>query len=74
MELELTQAQESKLRELARHEGKNVGELLVDTAASLLAGEDRRWAEVDHALGQAERGELIEEDEMDRRVARILAK
>jgi predicted transcriptional regulator len=74
MDLPLTQMQEQKLVELARHAGKNVGELLVETASSLLASEEKRWADVEHALGQAERGELIEEDEMDRRVARMLAR
>jgi hypothetical protein len=74
MELPLTETQESKLREMARHEGKNVGDLLIEAASSLLAGEEQRWADVEHALGQTERGELIEDDEMDQRVARMLAK
>ena len=73
MELALTETQENRLRELARHEGKDVGELLFETARSLLAADEQRWADVEHALGQAERGELIEEDEMDRRVSRMLA-
>jgi predicted transcriptional regulator len=74
MELPLTPMQEEKLNAIARHEGKNVGDLLVETASSLLASEEQRWADVEHALGQAERGELLDEDEMDRRVARMLAK
>ncbi len=74
MELSLTETQESQLREMARHEGKNVGDLLVETATSLLASEERRWADVQHALGQAERGELLDEAEMDLRVSRMLAR
>ena len=74
MELHLTETQESKLREIAQHEGMKVGDLLVETATSLLAGDERRWKDVEHALGQAERGEVIEEDEMDQRMARMLAK
>jgi hypothetical protein len=74
MDLPLTPTQEEKLNAIARHEGKNVGDLLVATASSLLASEEQRWADVEHALGQAERGELLDEDEMDRRVARMLAK
>jgi hypothetical protein len=73
MELPLKATQEAKLHEIARHEGKSVGDLLVDTAASLVLSDERRWADVEHALGQAERGELIDEDEMDQRVARMLA-
>ena len=74
MELTLTVAQETRLRELADHEGKNVGDLLVETATSLLTSEERRWADVEHALAQAERGDLIDELEMNQRVARLLAR
>jgi len=46
---------------------------LNEAAAALAASEGRRWAYVEHALGQFERGEVLSEEEMDRRVERMLA-
>lgn len=74
MTLTLTESQEARLSEMARHSGKPVGELLVDAATSLLSNDEQRWADVDHALGQAERGEMLDEAEMDIRVARMLSR
>ncbi|MDQ2924022.1 MAG: hypothetical protein M3R43_00440 [Acidobacteriota bacterium] len=74
MELTLSRAQETKLAEIARHEGKNVGDLLVETATVLLQSEEQRWVGIEHAIAQADRGELLEEEEMDRRVAAMLAR
>jgi predicted transcriptional regulator len=74
MELTLTHAQETKLCEVAQREGKSVTDLLADTALSIIQMEEHHWAAVDQALAQAERGEFIEEDEMDARIAKMLAR
>jgi len=74
MELILTYAQEAKLGEIAEREGKSVTDLLTDTAVSIIQLEEHHWAAVDRALAQAERGEFIEEEEMDRRFEAMLAR
>jgi hypothetical protein len=74
MELPLTELQENQIYELARHVGKAPAELLVETAMLILTSYERRWTDVEHSLAQAERGELLEEDETDQREVRMLAK
>jgi predicted transcriptional regulator len=74
MELPLTHEQEIELTRIAEHEGKTIATLLLDQASQLLRSEEEKWAAVDRALAQVERGEFIEEDEMDRRFAAMLAR
>ena len=74
MELTFTREQETKLVEVAERAGKSVTDLLTEAAASILQIEDYHWAAVDRALAQADRGELIEEDEMDARISKMLAR
>ncbi len=73
MELPVTDDQEARLREIALREGKSVTEVILQAAESLLVMDAEHWAAVEHALAQANRGEFIEEEEMDRRLARMLA-
>lgn len=74
MELPLTREQETELTRIAEHEGKTVAALLLEQASQLLRSEKEKWDAVDEALAQIERGELIEEEEMDRRFAAMLAR
>ena len=74
MELALTQQQEQRLTELAHHEGKNVGDLLVETASMLLRSEEDRWKDIEHALAQADRGDLLDEAEMHQRFLKMIGK
>jgi len=74
MELNLTQAQEIKLNEIAKLEGKSVADMLVEAATARLRTEEQLLAEIDHALTQIERGEFLEEEEMDQRVSKMLAR
>ena len=74
MELALTQQQEERLTELAHHRGKNVGDLLVETANSLLRTEEERWKDVEYALAQADRGELLDEEEMHERFLKMIGR
>jgi predicted transcriptional regulator len=68
MEIDLTAKQEAQLFRVASHEGKSVGQLLAECAAHVLRENDRFLAEVEEGLAAAERGEFVEEDEMDARV------
>lgn len=72
MEIQLTAEQEALLSQVASNEGKPVGQLLTECAAYVLRGNDRFLAEVEEGLAAAERGEFIEEDEMDARVEAML--
>jgi len=74
MELPLTQEQEAELTRIAEHQGKTVAALLLEQASQLLHIEEEKWAAVDRALAQVERGEIIEEEEMDKRFAAMLAR
>jgi predicted transcriptional regulator len=74
MELHLTEAQEARLNEMAAQAGTSTSHLLADAATSLLQIDEHHWASIYRALDQAERGELIEEDEMEQRGAKVLTR
>jgi hypothetical protein len=72
MELQFTQEQEAKLAQIARLSGKaDAAELLKDAALRLL-DEDARFRAVARRKVSAERGEFIEEGEMDARFEEML--
>jgi predicted transcriptional regulator len=72
MEFRSTAEQEARLEEIATT--VNTGaETLVKDAALRLLGEDARFrAAVRQGVAQADRGELIEEEEMDARLEQML--
>jgi hypothetical protein len=73
MELYLTQGQEAQLTQLARREGKaDAGELLKEAALRLLDEDARFRAAVLEGKAYADRGEFIEEEEMDARFEEML--
>jgi hypothetical protein len=73
MEVNLTQEQETQLAQIARRGGKaNAGELLKDVAVRLLEQEARFRASVLEGKLYADRGEFIEEEEMDARFEEML--
>ena len=73
MEVHFTHEQEAQLARLARREGKvDAGELLRDAALRLLDDEERIRAAVLEGKSFADRGEFIEEAEMDRRFDEML--
>lgn len=74
MEVPFTPAQETKLAEIAQHDGISVADVLVEAAISRIQTEEYFLAKIDRALAQIERGEFIEEEEMDLRVAKMLAR
>jgi len=73
MEVQLTAEQEAQLAHIARHAGKsNAVELLQDAALRLLEEDARFRAAVLEGKAFADRGEFIEEEEMEARFQEML--
>jgi predicted transcriptional regulator len=73
MEVHFTTEQEAQLAQLAHHAGKSSAvELLKDTALRLLDEDDCFRAAVLEGKAYADRGEFIEEQEMDARFEEML--
>ena len=73
MEVQFTAEQEIQLTQLARHAGKSDAvELLKDAALRLLEDDARFRAAVLEGKVYADRGEFIEEEEMNARLEDLL--
>lgn len=73
MEVHFTQEQEAQLAQIARRDGKaDAGELLKVEALRLLEEDARFRAAVMEGQAYADRGEFIEEEEMDARFEEML--
>ncbi|HXJ92271.1 MAG TPA: hypothetical protein VMT20_05260 [Terriglobia bacterium] len=72
MEIHLPQTDEAKLNELAVKTGRGTDELVQEAVHHLLARNEWFQEQVQIGIDQIERGEFIEEEEMDARVARML--
>lgn len=73
MEVHFSQEQEAQLAQLARRDGKaDAGELLKEAALRLLEEDARFQAAVLEGKSYADRGEFIEEEEMDARFVQML--
>jgi len=72
MEVHFTPEQESQLSQIASHAGTDAERLVKDAALRLLEEEARFRAAVREGIAQANRGELIEEEEMDARLEQML--
>ncbi len=72
MEVHFTPEQEARLARIATREGVDPEALVKDAALRLLEDDASFRAAVRKGIEQAERGELIEEEEMDARVKRML--
>jgi predicted transcriptional regulator len=71
MEVHFTPEQEAQLEQVAAKEGTDAERLVKDAALRLL--EDARFrAAVREGIAQADRGEFIEEEEMDARLEQML--
>ncbi len=73
MKLHFTADQESHLAQLASQVGKRPEQLITEAALFLLEDDTRFREAVQHGLEQADAGNLIEEDEMDRRFERLVS-
>jgi predicted transcriptional regulator len=72
MEVHLTPEQEAQLAQIAAKEGWQPERLVKDVLVRYLDDEARFLAAVEKGIAAAERGEFIEEEEMDARVERML--
>jgi predicted transcriptional regulator len=70
MEVHFTPEEEARLSEIATHAGKDAEQLVKD-ALRVLEEDARFRAAVRKGIEQADRGEFIEEDEMDARIERM---
>ena len=72
MEVHFTPDQETQLSQIAAHAGFDVEQLVKETALLLLKEEARFRSAVQEGIAQADRGEFIEEEEMDARLEEML--
>jgi predicted transcriptional regulator len=72
MEVHFTPEQEAMLSQVASHEGTDPEQLVRDAAIRLLERDAHFRAKVREGVQQADRGELIEEEEMEARMTRML--
>ena len=72
MEVQFTPEQEAQLAQIATEAGTDGERLVKDAALRLLAQDARFRAAVREGVAQADRGESIEEEEMDARLEQML--
>ena len=72
MEVHLTPEQEAQLAQIAANAGTDAERLVKDAALRLLEEDARFRAAVREGIAQADRGEFIEEAEMDARLKQML--
>jgi len=72
MEVRFTPEQEAQLSEIASQAGIDLERLVKDAALRLLERDARFRAAVQKGLEQADRGEFVDEDEMQARIDRMI--
>jgi predicted transcriptional regulator len=72
MEVHFTPEQEAQLAQIATKVGTDAERLVKDAALRLLQEDARFRADVREGVAQADRGEFIEEEEMDARLEQML--
>jgi predicted transcriptional regulator len=72
MSIDLTPEQEARISALAQQNGKTLRDVMAETAVWLLQMEASQDEALTRSIAQADRGEFIEEDEIDRRFARMM--
>ncbi|MBK5292631.1 MAG: hypothetical protein JJE04_13255 [Acidobacteriia bacterium] len=72
MEVQFTPEQEAHLARIATKEGTDAERLVKDAALRLLEADSRFRAAVRDGVAQADRGDFIEEAEMDARLEKML--
>jgi predicted transcriptional regulator len=72
MELQLPDRQTAELASLAARTGRSPSDLVTEAVDRLLAQEDWFDAQVQVAIDQIARGEFLDEEEMNARVARMI--
>jgi predicted transcriptional regulator len=72
MEIEMTPEQEAQLAQIAAHLHKDPHQLVIDAALRLIDEDDRFRIGVRKGIEEADRGQLINEADMDARIERML--
>jgi predicted transcriptional regulator len=72
MEVDFTPEQEAQLSQLAMQRGTNVAQLVKEAVLYLLDEDTRFSASVREGFAAIDRGEYIDEEEMDTRISRML--
>jgi predicted transcriptional regulator len=72
MEIEMTPEQEAQLARTAAHLHKDPHQLVIDAALRLIDEDDRFRTGVRKGIEAADRGEVIDQAEMDVRIERML--
>jgi predicted transcriptional regulator len=72
MEIHFTPEHEAQLAQIATQEGTDAEWLVRDAAVRLLEEDARFRADVREGIAQADRGEFIEEEEMNARLEQML--
>ncbi len=72
MEVHFTPEQEAQLSQIASKDGIKVERLVEDAALRLIEEDARFRAAVQRGIAEADRGEFIEEEEMDARFEQML--
>ena len=71
MEVHFTPEQEARLAQMASQSGTNPERLVKDVLVRYLDDEARFLAAVEKGIAAAQRGEFVEEDEMDARIEQM---
>jgi predicted transcriptional regulator len=71
MEVHFTPEQEARLSQIAKHNGTAPEELVKETVNRMLENQARFIAGVQKGIERADRGELIEHDEVKKRINRL---
>ena len=72
MEVQFTPEQEAQISQIAGHNGTAPEQLVKETVNRMLEGRARFIAGVQKGIPAADRGELIEHDEVKSRIKRLL--
>ncbi len=72
MEVHFAPDVESRLQQVAYANGKDAEQLVKDTVARMLERQDLFVAGVNEGIAQADRGELIDHDDVSNRITRLL--
>jgi predicted transcriptional regulator len=72
MDLQLPERQSAELASLSERTGRSPSDLVIEAVDRLLAQESWFDQQVQLGIDQVARGEFLEEEEMDNRVAKML--
>lgn len=73
MEVHFAPDVESRLQQVAQAIGKDAEQLVKDTVAHMLERQAAFVVGVNNGIAQADRGELVDHDEVANRITRLLA-